>query len=609
MRRVARSVVALSVTGVATGATLLLTQGGAAATAFAGGDVVVYQVGDGTHTLNNTAAAVSLVEYSPSGGSPIQTVSLPTTDSNGQHALTATGLSTSEGEISRSPDGRYLVVTGYDAPVGTNGPVVNSVQEGLTSTSPATVARTIGRVDGNGLVDTSTALGDANTPNIIRSATTKDGTHFDIAGGNGGLLSTTLGGTTTSQVAGTATSNLNGVSVQGDSPDDAVTFVSSSDTGGRLYSEASGTLTPLPGVSTTSLPFGYAFVDLGGAGYDGTGLDTLYVIDAADRAGAIDKYSYNGTTWVEAGTVALDGALGLAAVPTGTDHEVSIVVTTTKGLYTLTDPDGTDDSAFDATPSQIASAPAKDEFRGVAIAPAVLTGPSIVVDSPAANGKVTQGTGTIHFSAQVADADGVASVAVKLDGGSAITATETGTDSTDDTWTASIPAGSLPVGKHTLSITATDATGAAVSATTNSSFSIVAKAPTTPKGDIGKGATSLLSPLVSHSGFSAVTVKGAPAYKGKHQGLLTKKKGSVSFTFYGKKLVLHLVGNKKSGKLTITIGGKSHTVNLYRKHPASFTATYSVAKTSAVRVAIKASHKKAKASKGYQALLGWLVVS
>jgi hypothetical protein len=553
---------------------------------------------------------VSLVEYGPSGGAPIQTIALPSTDASGQHALTATGLSTSEGEISRSPDGRYLTITGYDAVVGANGPVVNTVQEGLTSTAPTDVARTIGRVDGNGLVDTSTALGDANTPSIIRSATTSDGTHFLVAGGNGGLLSTTLGATTTSVVAGTATSNLNGVTQQGSSAANAIVFASASDVAGRLYSEQGGTLTPLPGVSATALPYGYALLDLGGgAGFAGTGLDTLYLADGADRAGAIDKYVYDGSSWQEAGTIALDGALGLAAVPTGTGHAVSIVATTEKGLYTLTDPDGTDAAHFNGSPDQIATAPSKEEFRGVAIAPKVPSGPSIVVNSPSAGAKITTGTSSVHFAARIADPDGVASATVAVDGGSPIATTESGTTNTNDTWTATVPLGGLALGKHTLTIVATDASAGASKTTTNSSFSIVAKAPTTPKGDVGKGTTSLLSSLVKHTGFKPVVVKGAPLYKGKHLGLATKKKGLVSFTFYGKKLAIHLVGGRSSGKVVITVGGKSHTVNLYRKKTTKIVETFSFTKTKAVKVAIKAPHKKSRKSKGYLVTLGWLVVS
>jgi hypothetical protein len=257
MRRPLRLALTVAITASAIGTgTAVLTTGGASAAAFAGGDVVVYQVGNGTTTLSNAAAPVSLVEYGPGGGSPIQTIALPTSDVGGQHALTAAGLSTSEGEITRSPDGRYLTVTGYDAVPGTTGPVVSSVHESLTATSPASVARTIGRVDGNGLIDTSTALTDANTPNIIRSASTTDGVHFDVGGGNGGLLSTTLGATTTTVAAGSASSNLNGISVQGSTPADSAVFAGASGSGERLFSLSAGTLTALPGVSTAALPFG-----------------------------------------------------------------------------------------------------------------------------------------------------------------------------------------------------------------------------------------------------------------------------------------------------------------------------------------------------------------
>ena len=118
MRRPIRLALTVSVAASAIGGgTALLTAGGASAASFAGGDVVVYQVGDGSTTLSNKAAPVFLKEYGPSG-TAVQSIPLPTADtSGGQHALTATGLSTSEGEITRSPDGRYLTVTGYDATV------------------------------------------------------------------------------------------------------------------------------------------------------------------------------------------------------------------------------------------------------------------------------------------------------------------------------------------------------------------------------------------------------------------------------------------------------------------------------------------------------------
>jgi hypothetical protein len=436
MRRLARSAIAVSVLAAGGVSIAVLTAGGASAAAFAGGDFVVYRVGDGSTALSNAAAPVSLAEYAPTGGSPVQTIALPTSDTGGQHALTASGLSLSEGEISLSPDDRYLVVTGYDAVPGTNGPTFTpetgvDVSGSLTSTDPGTIARTIGRIDGNGLADTSTALSDTTTPSIIRSAATKTGTSFLVAGSpqteaypgaglaptstGGGVLSTALGGTSATVAAGGSANDLNGISIQGSTPTDAATFVSSSDgsTGGRIYTQSGSALTPVPGVSGSTLPYGYAFVSLptNPNNFDGTGLNTLYVADSADHAGAIDKYVYNGTTWSLAGKIYLDSALGLAAVPTGTGSQVSIIVTTPTAVFSLTDPDGTDPGAFGGTLTQIVTAPSKDQFRGVAIAPKVPTGPSIVVDAPAAGAKVKQGTATVPFAAHVADGDGVATAA------------------------------------------------------------------------------------------------------------------------------------------------------------------------------------------------------
>jgi len=44
----------------------------------------------------------------------VQSVALPTTGANGAHALIASGTASSEGLLSRSADGRFLVLTGYD---------------------------------------------------------------------------------------------------------------------------------------------------------------------------------------------------------------------------------------------------------------------------------------------------------------------------------------------------------------------------------------------------------------------------------------------------------------------------------------------------------------
>src|SRR3954452_2423871 len=145
----------------------LVTSSQAQAARFTGGDVVVYRVGTGAAALTNAAAPVFLDEYG-STGTRGQSVALPTTTTEGNTRLTATGQSRSEGLIDRSADGRFIAVTGYDAAPGATGTGGLS----LTTTDPTQTPRVLGLVDANGTVDTTTELAGAKTAKIIRSATT-----------------------------------------------------------------------------------------------------------------------------------------------------------------------------------------------------------------------------------------------------------------------------------------------------------------------------------------------------------------------------------------------------------------------------------------------------
>ena len=120
---------------------------------------------------------------------------MPTAPSGLNAALVASGTATSEGLLSRSADGRYLLVAGYGAAVGT---------VSVSSTAASGVPRVIGRVDASGQVDTSTALTDAASGNNVRSATSPDGQTLYVTGGAGGVRVTTLGSTTSTQLSATA---------------------------------------------------------------------------------------------------------------------------------------------------------------------------------------------------------------------------------------------------------------------------------------------------------------------------------------------------------------------------------------------------------------------
>jgi len=92
--------------------------GPGSAAGFSPGNLVVLRAGDGSGALSSAATAVFLDEYSPAG-TPVQSLTLPTTASGNNKRLTVAGSSTNDGALRRSVDGRYLTLAGYDAVPGT----------------------------------------------------------------------------------------------------------------------------------------------------------------------------------------------------------------------------------------------------------------------------------------------------------------------------------------------------------------------------------------------------------------------------------------------------------------------------------------------------------
>ena len=168
----------------------------ASAAAFTPGNLVIYRVGNGTGTLVNTGNPVFLDEYTPAG-SFVQSIPMPTTVSGANKQLVASGTATSEGLLTLSTDNQYLVLTGYAADI----PYTSS----LPATASATVNRTVGRVDANGNIDTTTALSDFATANNPRSAASTNGTDLWVTGGAGGVRYTTLASTSSTQLAASPT--------------------------------------------------------------------------------------------------------------------------------------------------------------------------------------------------------------------------------------------------------------------------------------------------------------------------------------------------------------------------------------------------------------------
>jgi hypothetical protein len=535
----------------------LVTSSEAHAARFTGGDVVVYRVGDGTTPLTNAAAPVFLDEYGATG-TPVQSIALPTAASEGNHALTASGESRSEGLIDRSSDGRFIALTGYDAAPTTLGPNGTS----LAASSPTSVSRVVGLVDANGTVDTTTLLKSADSAKIIRSAATTDGDRLWATGGNGGIVTELRGASSAATVAGTATSNLNALTIQG-----GQLFTSGILTN-RLASVGAGTptsasLTDLSGLPSNLLTYGYAFADLTGAGYAGTALDTLYIADGSARGGTIDKYRYDGSTWHLADYVDVPGAFGVVADQQG--NTVSLAVTTPTQLITFSDTNGSSTGFTHTTPTVLASAAANTEFRGVALAPEDSNaGPSLFVHSPGIGASVPLG-GTVAVTSYVASPNGVASVQAKLGNGSYVAATKTSAH----LWTAHVPTTGLGAGASTLSVQASDqSTPTAVTTTVTRPVTL-----TLPTDSLTAGTYPWTSKLVKVTGsWKTYRTKHSPTGKGR---VSAKKKSTASTKVYGHGLTLTFDRSAKAGKVQVTVDGRSTTLDLFNKAGKPLVKTWS----------------------------------
>lgn len=80
--------------------------------AFTPGNVVVLQIGDGLNAPSTSAQPSALIELSSSASTsttPVQTISFPKSATGAQAGCTNSGTSATDGLLSRSLDGRYIV--------------------------------------------------------------------------------------------------------------------------------------------------------------------------------------------------------------------------------------------------------------------------------------------------------------------------------------------------------------------------------------------------------------------------------------------------------------------------------------------------------------------
>ncbi|MGI4864561.1 MAG: T9SS type A sorting domain-containing protein [Janthinobacterium lividum] len=346
------------------------------AAAFTPGNFVAVRAGDGSAALTSAATPVFLAEYTPTG-TLVQTIPLPTADAGSNRAFTNSGTATSDNNMTRSADGRYLVLTGYNATPGT---------ASITGTTTAATNRIIGRVAADGSLDTSTRIDDAFSATNFRSAASADGSTFYAAGGNSGIRYLPFGNTgpTTALSAG-ALVNFRAINIFGGnlyvssaaSPNYGVNQI-----GTGLPTAAGAAVTLLPGFPAASGPssYGIYFADLSPAV---PGVDVVYVADD-NPTGGIQKWSLAGGTWALNGTIGGSTTAllrGLTGSRTGT--AVQLVASGGGGLYTVLDNAGYNAApSTTALPAPLVTPPANTAFRGVAFAPVA----TALAARPAASG-------------------------------------------------------------------------------------------------------------------------------------------------------------------------------------------------------------------------------
>ena len=352
--------------------------------AFTPGDVVVYRVGSITSPtdLVNTGAEVWLDEYSPSG-TLVQSIALP---ASGTDKLIASGTATSEGLLSRSVDGQYLVLTGYNATMPTSN---------LVSTSGATANRVIGRVDGSGTVDVTTKFPDFASGNNPRSAASTDGIDLWMGGGTGGVRygqfeSPTQDPDNASNQLTTTPVNIRQVAIFNGQ------LYMSSASGANIGVNTVGSGVPTSGTQTATLlnglsgvttsPYAFHFADLD-AGVAGD--DTLYI---ADDAAGLMKFSLVAGTWTASGVVGVNADDYRGVTATVSAGTVTLFATRKGGsnaagggeLVRIVDTTGYNGNVSSLVPTLLATASTKTAFRGVALVPAVASAPPVVTTTGSA---------------------------------------------------------------------------------------------------------------------------------------------------------------------------------------------------------------------------------
>lgn len=347
--------------------------GNSSSSAFTAGNLAVLRVGDGTESLASSGNSVYIDQFT-TNGTLAGSIAIP---DNATNALIISGSASSEGALTRSADGRLLVLAGYNI-------ALTNTSSSLANASATNVPRALGVVDAFGnfaLVGVTTNQYGGNN---MRSGTTDGRGNYWGAGAASGTFYFGGGATNTVQ-----TNVVNTIVIQ--------------DLGGNLYFSTqkitngiwkiSGIPT-VPAIATVFLNAG-SKASSSAFAFDPNFTNAYIADDTLKGVGGIQRWDFNGSAWkmTYAFTSLTNvGARGVTVDFSGA-HPVIYATTaenSTNGLVSITD------TGAASSATTLATAGVNQIFRGVAFTPDTTANPKIFGTAKKANGFVITWTALLN---------------------------------------------------------------------------------------------------------------------------------------------------------------------------------------------------------------------
>jgi hypothetical protein len=329
--------------------------GNVSASTFTAGNLAVLRIGNGTESLSSSGNSVFIDQFTTNG---TLAGSIPIPD-NATNALVVSGSASSEGALTRSADGRLLVIGAYNI-------ALTNSSSSLANASATNVPRALGVVDTYGNFALVGVTTNQYSGNNMRSGTTDGRGNYWGAGATSGTFY--FGGAPTNTVQ---TNVVNSIVIQ--------------DLGGNLYfstQKITNGIWKISGAPTVPATNATVFLNAGSKASTygfalNAGATTAYLADDTLKGiGGIQRWDFNGSAW--AMTYAFTsltnvGARGVAVDFSGA-HPVIYATTaenSTNRLVSITDTGAT------SSATTLATAGVNQIFRGVAFAPNAAVNPQI----------------------------------------------------------------------------------------------------------------------------------------------------------------------------------------------------------------------------------------